>query len=500
MLEPFANAIRLLLDPIFLFIILFSVPLGIIVGVLPGIGATVGVTVLLPLTFGMAPIMGITMLLAVYCGAFYGGAISAILINTPGTPAAICTILDGYPMAIKGEGEVALSTSVWASFVGGMISVVLLSFTAPLLAEVALKFSYTEYFAISFFGLIMVVFTTGRGEFLKGFMMAILGLFLSTIGQDKMSIIQRFTFGILELTRGLQLLPILVGLFAISQALILTEMQIKRLDMKMFGKSRRWLIGLRSLSAAKNTLIKSSIIGTIVGAIPGTGAAVASFVAYTEAKRSSKTPEKFGTGEVEGIVASESANNGVTGGALIPLLTLGIPGDPITAVMLGAFLVHGLFPGPALFIQHTDFVYAIFVAMGVIYVFMLFYGVFAARLFAMVLKLHESILAPAILVICFVGAYAMNSSLFDVGIATIFGVVGYILTKFRFPLPPIILGLILGPIAEEGLRQSLIKSDGCWAIFFTKPISAIFLGLAGLVIFHHIYTLWKASKKTFGNP
>jgi putative tricarboxylic transport membrane protein len=491
MIDQLDNILALLWEPTFLFVVIVSVPLGIIIGVLPGIGATMGVTVLLPLTFGMSPIFGITMLLGVYCGAAYGGAIPAVLINTPGTPSAICTILDGYPMATRGEAETALSTSVWASFAGGIISVALLSFLAPMLAEVAMKFSYTEYFAISFFGIIMVVFTVSRGEFLKGLIMAAFGLFLSTVGQDNMSPIQRFTFGILKLSRGLPLLPILVGIFAISQALVLTQGKIKAVELKMAGKGSRWLIGLRVLAANKMTLIKSSLIGTMVGAIPGTGGAVASFVAYSEAKRASKTPEKFGTGHAEGVVASESANNGVTGGALIPLLTLGIPGDAVTAVMLGAFVAQGLFPGPALFIQHSDIVYSIFLAMGLIYIFLLVYGVFAARLFAAVLKLQESILVPVILVICFVGAYSVNSSLLDVGIAIIFGVIGYILTKLRFPLPPIILGLILGPIAEEGLRQSLIRSDGSWAILVTSPISAVFLCLTMLVVIRQLYLTWR---------
>jgi putative tricarboxylic transport membrane protein len=470
-------------------ILLFSVPLGIIVGVLPGVGAMVGVTVLLPLTFGMDPAMGICMLVAVYCGAFYGGAVSAILINTPGTPAAICTILDGYPMARKGEAHRALTTAVVASFIGGVFSVIVLTFFAPLIAKVALKFSYTEYFSIAMFGIIMVITSSSRKSFLKGLIMGTFGLLLSTVGQDKMGTVARFTFDILDLSRGLPLLPVVVGLFAISQALLLTEQGAKAVRLERM-ESRAGLAEIfKAMGKFKATLLKSSLIGTVVGAIPGTGAAISSFVAYSEARRASKTPEKFGTGYIEGVVASESSNNSVTGGALIPVLTLGIPGDPITAIMLGAFLVHGLIPGPMLFVEEATFVNTIFATMMVTYFLILLFGYFGAYIFAAFLKVREAILVPIILVISFIGAYAVNSSLFDVGIALIFGVVAYFLIKFGFPLPPIVMGLLLGPIAEESLRQSLVVSDGSWTIFMIKPISAAFLIVTALIVLRKAYVL-----------
>jgi len=469
--------------------LLVSVPLGIMVGVLPGVGAMVGVTVLLPLTFSMDPVLGISMLVAVYCGAFYGGAVSAVLINTPGTPAAICTIFDGFPMAQKGEAQKAITVAVVASFIGGLFSVIILSFSAPLIARVALEFSYAEYFAIAVFGIVMVITSSSRKSFLKGLIMGTFGLALSCFGQDKMGTVERFTFGIHDLTKGLPLLAVLVGLFAISQALSLAEQGVKKVRLeKMEGRVGLWHV-FRIMGRFKMTLLKSSLIGTGVGAIPGTGAAIASFVSYTEARRASKTPEKFGTGYVEGVIASESSNNAVTGGALIPLLTLGIPGDPITAVMLGGFLVHGLIPGPTLFVDSAPFVYAIFFTMLVTYFMVLAYGYFGAYLFASVLKVREAILIPVILVICFVGSYAENSSLFDVGLAVVFGVVGYFLTKFDFPLPPIVMGLILGPIAEEGLRQSLIVSDGSWFIFVRKPIAALFLAVTAVILIRKAYTL-----------
>jgi len=489
MLQGLVSGWQAVLDPGFLLILLMSVPLGIIVGVMPGVGAVVGVTVLLPLTFGMDAVSGICMLVAVYCGAFYGGAVSAILINTPGTPAAICTTLDGYPMARNGEAHKALTAAVVASFLGGVISVVALTFAAPLIAHVALKFSYTEYFAIALFGIVMVVTSAGRKSFLKGLIMGTFGLVLATVGQDKMGTISRFTFGNLDLMRGLPLLPVVVGLFAVSQALFLTEQGAKAVQLgKMEEKAGLWNM-FKIMARYKATLIKSSAIGTAVGAIPGTGAAISSFVAYSEAKRASEDPTKFGKGNIEGIIASESSNNSVTGGALIPLLSLGIPGDPITAIMLGAFLVHGLVPGPMLFIEASTLVYAIFATMLIAYVMVLFYGYFGAYPFAAILKVKESVLVPIILVISFVGAYAVNASLFDVGIALVFGVVGYLLNKFEFPLAPILMGIILGPIAEESLRQSLIVSEGSWLILVTRPISAIFLSVTLIVVIRKAYVL-----------
>lgn len=489
MLAEILSGWQAVLNPQMLILLLLAIPLGIIVGVMPGVGAVVGITVLLPLTFGMEPILGICMLVAIYCASFYGGSVSAILINTPGTPAAICTILDGYPMARKGEAHKALTAAVVASAIGGVFSVILLTFCAPLIAKVALKFSYTEYFAIAVFGIIMVITSSSRGTFLKGLITGTIGLFIATVGQDKMGTMERFTFDILELSRGLPLLPVVVGLFAVSQALTLTEQGAKAVQLKGIEQRTGLWEMFKIMGRHKMTLLKSSLIGTGVGAIPGTGAAISSFVAYAEAKRASKHPETFGKGEIDGLIASESSNNSVTGGALIPLLSLGIPGDPITAIMLGAFLVHGLIPGPMLFLESSTLVYAIFASMLLTYLLVLIYGYFCAGWFAALLKVREAVLVPIILVISFIGAYAVNSSIFDVGIALVFGVVGYLLTKFHFPLPPILMGIILGPIAEESLRQSLMVSEGSWTILFTQPISGLFLTVTALIVLRKGYVL-----------
>ena len=489
MLEGIISGWQAVLNPQMIVLLILCIPLGIVVGVMPGLGAVVGITVLLPLTFGMEPLQGVCMLVAIYCASFYGGAVSAILINTPGTPAAICTLLDGHPMARRGEAHKALTAAVVASTIGGVLSVILLTFCAPVIAKVALKFRYTEYFAISVFGIIMVISSSSKKTFLKGLITGTIGLFLATVGQDKMGTVERFTFDVLELSRGLPLLPVVVGLFAVSQALTLTEQGAKAVKLKGMDQKAGLLNMFMTMARHKMTLIKSSLIGTGIGAIPGTGAAISSFVAYSEAKRASGHPETYGKGEIDGIIAAESSNNSVTGGALIPLLSLGIPGDPITAIMLGAFLVHGLIPGPMLFIESSTLVYAIFAAMLLAYLLILAYGYFFARPFAALLKVREAILVPIILVVSFIGAYAVNSSIFDVGIAFVFGIVGYLLTKFDFPLPPILMGIILGPIAEESLRQSLMVSEGSWSILVTQPISAFFLLITAIIVLRKVYLL-----------
>jgi putative tricarboxylic transport membrane protein len=398
-------------------------------------------------------------------------------------------------MAQNGEAHRAMNAAVVSSFLGGIISVTILTFCAPMIAAVALEFSYTEYFAIAIFGIIMVVTTSEKGSFVKGLTMGTLGLILSTVGQDKMGTAERFTFNILELSRGLPLLPVLVGLFAISQALSLTEKGAKPANFHGMEKRTGLWASFKDVLHYKLTLLKSSLIGTAVGAIPGTGSSISTFVSYSEAKRASKTPEKFGTGYVEGIIASESSNNSVTGGALIPVLALGIPGDAITAIMLGAFLVHGLIPGPMLFIESLDLVNSIFATMMVTYVLVLIVGFYGAKTFAYVLRIREAILVPVILVLSFLGAYSINSSLFDVGISCVFGIIGYILNKFNFPLAPIVMGIILGPIAEEGLRQSLMVSKGSWSILVTQPISATFLALSALVLIRKMYVLFFSKQK-----
>lgn len=470
------SALSNVFNPITLAAIAAGVTMGIVIGALPGLSATMGVALLLPITFGMDPGVGLPMLVALYCGAMYGGSISAILINTPGTPAAAATCLDGYPMAQRGEAGKAIGFSLTASFCGGIFSAFALLFIAPALSRVSLLFGPAEYFTLAILGLTLIA-TLAQGDWIKGLMSGTLGLFLATVGLDIVTAQSRFTFGQVELLGGIPLVVVLIGLFSISQALLLIEKKVKN-DVEAKKVSGRILPKLRELKEVWVTILRSSIIGTLVGMIPGTGGDLATWVGYNEAKRSSKNSELFGTGIPEGVVASEAANNAVTGGALIPLLTLGIPGSSVTAVLLGGFLVHGLRPGPKFMTEYGDLSFTIIISLFVVNIFLLILGIFFGKMGVYITKVREDFLAPVIITLSVIGSYAINNSVFDVGLMFIFGLLGYIMVKCKFPTAPMVLGLVLGPIAETGLQQSLIISSGSWLIFVTKPVSLTLLILA----------------------
>lgn len=470
------SALSNVFNPITLAAIAAGVTMGIVIGALPGLSATMGVALLLPITFGMDPGVGLPMLVALYCGAMYGGSISAILINTPGTPAAAATCLDGYPMAQRGEAGKAIGFSLTASFCGGIFSAFALLFIAPALSRVSLLFGPAEYFTLAILGLTLIA-TLAQGDWIKGLMSGTLGLFLATVGLDIVTAQSRFTFGQVELLGGIPLVVVLIGLFSISQALLLIEKKVKN-DVEAKKVSGRILPKLRELKEVWVTILRSSIIGTFVGMIPGTGGDLATWVGYNEAKRSSKNSELFGTGIPEGVVASEAANNAVTGGALIPLLTLGIPGSSVTAVLLGGFLVHGLRPGPKFMTEYGDLSFTIIISLFVVNIFLLILGIFFGKMGVYITKVREDFLAPVIITLSVIGSYAINNSVFDVGLMFVFGLLGYIMVKCKFPTAPMVLGLVLGPIAETGLQQSLLISSGSWLIFVTKPVSLTLLILA----------------------
>jgi len=470
------SALGNVFNPISLAAIAAGVTMGIVIGALPGLSATMGVALLLPVTFGMDPGVGLPMLVALYCGAMYGGSISAILIHTPGTPAAAATCLDGYPMAQKGEAGKAIGFSLTASFCGGVFSAFALLFIAPALSRVSLLFGPAEYFSLAILGLTLMA-TLTQGDWIKGLISGILGLFLATIGLDIVTAQSRYTFGKVELLSGIPLVVTLIGLFSISQALLLIEKKVKN-NVEAKKVSGRILPKLNELKKVWFTILRSSIIGTWIGMIPGTGGDLACWVGYNEAKRASKTPELFGTGIPEGVVASEAANNAVTGGALIPLLTLGIPGSSTTAVLLGGFLVHGLRPGPKFMTEYGDLSFTIIISLFVVNIFMLILGIFFGKMGVYITKVREDLLAPVIITLSVIGSYAINNSVFDVGLMFIFGLLGYIMVKCKFPTAPMVLGLILGPIAETGLQQSLLISSGNWLIFITKPVSLTLVILA----------------------
>jgi len=462
------------MQPSMLGIIALGVLAGITIGALPGLTATMGVALLTPLTFGMNPVAGLSMLLGIYCGAMYGGSISAILLNTPGTPAAAATVLDGNMLARKGNAGKALWMATFASFCGGIFSALCLSFIAPELAKLALQFSSTEYFALAIFGLSIIASISGN-QVVKGLIAGVFGLALSTIGLDPMSGYPRFTFGQAGLLSGISFIPALIGLFAVSEAFAAAEDMLERAGIN-FKIAREWP-SWTEIKGCLITILKGSAIGTFIGCIPAAGGDIAAFVSYGEAKRSSKQGEKFGTGVLEGVAAPESANNGCTGGAMVPLLTLGIPGDAVTAVLLGALMLQGLRPGPMLFKDHGDVVFAMFAAMFIANVFMLIFGLSGLRYFAKVVMVPKSILVPIIFILCVVGSYALDNSMSDVGIMLAFGVLGYLMKKLEFPVSPIVLALILGPMAEGEFRRSLVMSQGSYAIFFTRPITLLFFAL-----------------------
>lgn len=462
-------------SPGIILMICIGVTAGITLGALPGLTATMGVALLVPLTFGRPPLESIAMLIGIYSGAMYGGSISAILIRTPGTPAAAATLMEGYPMAQRGEAGRAMSMALFASFFGGVVGALVMTFASPWVSSIALEFGPVEYFGLAIFGLSVIVSISGR-SLIKGAMSALFGLLIATIGFDPISGFPRFTFGTMEMMEGPPFIPVLIGLFAVSE--VFNEVQKTGALVQVKAKIDRYFPSWADIRKSFKTLCRSSVIGTGVGSIPGAGGDIAAFVAYGEAKRNSKTPEKYGTGEIEGLAASESANNACSGGAMIPLLSLGVPGDAVTAVLLGAFVVQGLQPGPMLYKEHMDFVYQIFASMMVAQIAMQFIGMAGIRLFAKVILVDRAILTPSIFVLSMVGAFAMRSNIFDVYTTLAFGLLGYIMTRNDYPLSPILLALILGPMAESNLRRAMVISSGDPSILFSRPIAVGLMALA----------------------
>lgn len=470
--------------------ILMGVLAGIIIGALPGLTVNMGIALLLPLTYSFQGMTGILMLLGVYCGAVYGGSITAILISTPGTPASAATVLDGYPMAKRGEAGRALGLSTGASMFGGVFSTIALVLIAPLLAKVATGFSSAEYFALAVFG-ISIITSVSSQSIIKGLMGGALGLFIATIGLDPMTAGMRFTFDSVYLMGGISFIPVLVGLFAFSQGLISLEEdhreRVAGVVHKMQSKIQRILPTWKDLKRVMPVYIRSSVIGTGIGAVPGTGGDIASFIAYNEAKRWSKHPEEFGHGSPEGVSAPEAGANSVAGGAMVPLMTLGIPGDGATAIIMGAFMVQGLALGPQLFTEHPVEVNAIFIGLFAANIFMGIMGFMGMRLFAKVMNVPRRVLVPIIFVLCSVGAYSVNHDMTDVFVMMVSGLVAYILIKLDFSMSPIVIGIILGPMAESNFRRALVMSEGDPSVFLTRPVCAVFLVIALITLLMPIF-------------
>lgn len=450
--------------------------LGIVIGAIPGLTATMGVALLVPMTFSMSPVAGLIMLSGIYCGAIYGGSISAILLRTPGTPASICTTYDGYPMTKQGRVKEALGVSIVASAFGGLLSAVSLLLFSPMLARFALDFGPFEYFALCVFGMAIIT-SIAEEEPTKGIASGIFGLMIATIGADPSTGNPRYWFNSIYLFSGLNLVPVLIGLFAIPEVFNLVFHRGEKVT--YVGKvTGRLLPPIKELLSKTGTFIQASIIGIIVGIIPAIGPELAPFIAYDQAKRTSKHPEKFGTGIIDGIIASETSNNAVTGSSLVPTLTLGVPGSGVAAVFLGGLTIHGLQPGPLLFDRHPDLVYGLMVGFFIVNIFMLILGLSGTRVFSSIIKLPGSITATFILLFSILGSYALRNTMFDVWTMLVFGLLGYLIQEYNFLPGPIVLGLVLGPLMEDNLVRSLIIAKGSLLPFVTRPITVVFLLLS----------------------
>lgn len=466
-------------EPIILVYLIFGIFLGMVMGAIPGLTASLAVTLMLPFTYSMTHTAGISLLVALYVGGISGGMISAILLNIPGTPSSLVTCFDGGPMAKNGKAGLALSLGVFASFVGGIVSAVALIFISPLMAKLALLFGTWEYAAMGIFGLCIVVSLTGE-DTAKGLIAAIAGVILKMVGIDSLSNVPRFTFGAWQLSAGLSLLACLMGLFAMTEIL----MQVRDLQevstIRESGKVPMFP-GREVLKGTGKVFASSALIGVGVGILPGVGQTTSTLLAYTYNKNTSKHPEMYGTGCAEGVIASETANNATCGGALIPMLCLGVPGDTVTAILMGAFIVHGITPGPLLFTRNVDLVGVVFIGYLLCNIIMYVMEWGLMKGFINLLKIPMNYLYPIVLLMCIIGTYSTNNRVFDCGVFLAVGVLGYVLRKNKIPLAPIVLGYVLGDTVETNLRTAIVSTQGNILPWFSRPISVAFL-IAGVVM------------------
>lgn len=468
-----------------------GVAIGTVAGAIPGLSATMAVALTLPFTFSMTPITGILLLLGVYKGGIFGGSIPAILIKTPGTPASSATILDGYPLAEKGQAGKALGMALWASCTADLISNLSLILFAGWLASFALSFGPPEFFALILFSLTIIAGVSGE-SLLRGTLSAMLGLLLATIGLDLIYGTQRFTFENPNMMGGLNFIAVLIGLFAIPEIMAMVW-NPKAHD----GKTRALGDDKVTFQDYKNSfksIVRGSFIGVFLGSIPGIGAAPSAFLSYSEARRKSKNKENFGKGEIEGVAAAEAGNNGVAGATLIPLLALGVPGDVITAIILGAFMIHGLQPGPMMFVMNVDIIYGLFIGLIVSSVFLFMIGSVAIRGFKFVADIPRGVLFPAVMVLCIYGVFAVNNNLFDVGVMFAMGWVGFLMMRFRVPTAPFLIAFILGPLLEDNFRQSMLMSGSSPAVLFRGPITWFFWALTCITVLAIVRAGIKASR------
>lgn len=453
-------------NPLVIGMMLIGVAVGIVFGAIPGLTATMAITICLPLTYAMEPTTAIALLIALYVGGISGGLISAILLNIPGTPSSIATTFDGCPMANKGQAGRALGIGVFYSFLGTLFGTIILLVVAPQLSKIAIQFTPFEYCALSAFSLSLVIALAGK-DFIKGLISAVLGIMLATVGLSPIDSMKRFTFGNPQLTTGFQLLTVLIGLYAVTEIVSAAyeATHPEKMTIRNLTKTKGFGFTLQEFKNSLSNFFVSSAIGTGIGILPGIGGGTAGMLAYTVQKSRSKNPEEYGTGCMNGIVASEAANNAVIGGALVPLLTLGIPGDGVTAMLLGALMIHRVQPGPLIFQKSGDVVYAIYAALIISTIFMLLVEWLGMKGFVHVLRIPRCYLLPPVIVLCCIGAFGSNNRVFDIIALAVFGLIGYLMSKAGLPVPPLVLGFILGPTFEENLRrasQYIVLDPGCW--------------------------------------
>ena len=476
-----------------------GVAVGIIIGAMPGLSVAFAVTILMTMTFHMESLNAMFLLLGAYCGGMFGGAITAILINTPGTANAICTAIEGYPLARKGRAGDAMRAALVASVTGGLVSNIVLIFCAPLVAKIILQIGSPEYFSLCAFGILAAVGLEGTSlnNIVKGIISAAFGLLLSCVGADPVFGTNRFSFGSYYMLSGIQVVSSMLGAYALCQVLVnCREIYTKGDEKLKVPPVAKATVKVSELYRKYwKVLLKSSLIGAFVGAVPGTGGAEAAMISYNEAKRSSKHPEEFGQGTLEGIMACESADNGCTGGAMIPMLTLSIPGDTVMAILLSALTMQGITPGANLFSEGNFWVYAVMGGLIVINLFVLLQGNLCINLFAKVALIPQSIMTPCIVLMCVMGSFAINNNIFECFVMIAFGIIGYFMKSFGFPVTPLCIALVLGRLFETNLRRSLILSEGNPFVFFMRPVSCLILVLAVVMLFFPIISNAVGSRK-----
>ena len=457
-----------------IFLIIGGVVIGVIVGALPGLSSPMAIALLLPFTIGLDPVAAISMMAALYCAGTFGGSITAILINAPGAPPAVATAFDGYPMAKKGQPGKALGLATIASVIGGIFSLIIFIFATPLLASIALKFGPVEYFGLAVFALSMLASMSGKSS-IRNLIAGTIGVLLATIGVHLATGVERFDFGIEELSEGIHFVPVLIGLFAMSE--LLTQSQTLNAAVERMSAKTLKLPTWKELKVLKWNILRSSSLGTFIGILPAEGSTVAAMMGYNEAKRWSKTPEKFGTGCAEGIVAPESANNAAAGGAMVPTLALGIPGSGTTALILAALVMHGFKPGPYLITETPHLVYAIFGAMLIANFGFLGIGLVGAKVFSYVTFIPKRFLWPSVFVFSLIGSYSFSSSFFDVWVMLLSGIIGFFMMRNGFSPATLVMGLILGPMVEETFTQAMVIHDSSFFQFFDSGVFIIFMVL-----------------------